>query len=184
MLPRRPEASAQTDFRPRAMHTSPRGGERRFPLGSRLLTTAVSSYQPRTRSSKRAVFSKNTASVLADWKSPNKESPHRHGDAQRGVSDPRMRRSSPSFRFSTRTFEAAATLRPRGSSVVRAGMPRHRACRARHSCHGHPFPHRGSYAIQTSFRKPGPPAVLIFLKRLLFSRAFFAISVSLAQFWN
>jgi hypothetical protein len=109
MLPRRPEASAQTDFRPRAMHTSPRGGERRFPLGSRLLTTAVSSYQPRTRSSKRAVCSKNTASVLADWKSPNKQSPHRLGDTQRGVSDPRMRRSPPSLRFATHTSEA---LRP------------------------------------------------------------------------
>ena len=55
------------------------------------------------------MFSENTASILANWKSPNKQSPHRHGDAQRTVSDPGMRRSPLSFRFATQTFEA---LRP------------------------------------------------------------------------
>ncbi len=90
-----------------AYESSRRG--KTFPVGQAIADHSCLFLSTATRLSKRAVFSKNTASVLADWKSPNKQSPHRHGDAQRGVSDPRMCRSPSSLRFATHTFEA---LRP------------------------------------------------------------------------
>jgi hypothetical protein len=49
--------------------------------------------------------------VLVNWKSPNKQSPHRHGDAEGGVPGPGMRCFPSTFRFATQTFEALRPLR-------------------------------------------------------------------------